>query len=86
MAKIIVERLFEEPVEFETLQKLEDESQWCLDLYDVKFLKTYFAADQKRMICLYEAPDAEAVRSANRKAGLPFETIWSADIIGPTRE
>ena len=40
MAKIVVERLFKEPVEFETIQKREDESQWCLDLYNVKFLQT----------------------------------------------
>jgi len=83
MAKTIVERLFEEPVEYEALQKLEADSQWCLDLYNVKFLKTYFAGDCKRMICVYEAPDAEAVRSANRKAGLPFEAVWSAKLFGP---
>jgi len=83
MAKIIVERLFEKPIEFATIQKMEDESQWCLDLYNVKFLQTFFAADKKRMICVYDAPDAEAVRSANRKAGLPFEAVWSANVIGP---
>jgi hypothetical protein len=80
MAKIVVERLFKKPVEFEAIQKMEDESQWCLDLYNVKFLKTYFAADRKRMICVYEAPDAEAVRSANRQAGVPFEAVWTADV------
>lgn len=83
MAKIVVERLFEEPVEFETIQKMEEESQWCLDLYNVTFLHTYFAADRKRMICVYEAPDAEAVRSANRQAGVPVESVWSADVLGP---
>ena len=80
MAKIVVERLFEEPVEFETIQKMEDEWQWRLDLYKVKFLQTFFAADRKRMICVYEAPDAEAVRSANRQAGVPFEAVWSASV------
>ncbi|MDG2269490.1 MAG: DUF4242 domain-containing protein [Alphaproteobacteria bacterium] len=80
MAKIVVERLFEEPVEFETIQKMEDESQWCLDLYKVKFLQTFLAADRKRIICVYGAPDAEAVRSANRQAGVPFEAVWSASV------
>jgi len=80
MPKIVVERQFEEPVAVEELQRLENESQWCLDLYNVTFLRTYVASDMKRMICVYEAPDAEAVRSANRQAGLPFEAVWSADI------
>ena len=35
------------------------------------------------MICLYRAPDAEAVRKANRTAGLPFDRVWPARALVP---
>jgi hypothetical protein len=28
------------------------------------------------MICLYRAPDADAVREAQRQAGVPFTSVW----------
>jgi hypothetical protein len=75
---VVVERSFAEPVEFATLQDLENEGAWCLAQHRVRFLRSYFARDRRRMICLYAAPDAESVRSAQRQAGMPFETIWAA--------
>jgi hypothetical protein len=77
VANVLVERTFDEPVELEDLQAREDASQWCLDARDVKFVRTYFSRDRKRMLCLYSAPDAEAVRSAQREAGMPFDEVWS---------
>jgi hypothetical protein len=35
------------------------------------------------MICLYQAPDAEAVRHANRMAGVPFDRVWPAQVLAP---
>jgi hypothetical protein len=48
----------------------------------VSFLRSYFAIDGRRMLCLYEAPDVESVRFANRQAGLPFDRVWGARAIG----
>jgi hypothetical protein len=36
-----------------------------------------------RMLCLYEAPDAESVRLANREASLPFDRVWASQIVLP---
>jgi hypothetical protein len=47
----------------------------------VRFLRSYFSRDRRRMICLYEAPDAEAVRLAQEKAGVPFETAWTSRVV-----
>ena len=58
-------------------QAREDAHQWCLDTHGVSFVRTYFSQDRKRMICLYRAPDAEAVREAQRKAGMPLDAVWS---------
>lgn len=77
METVLVERTFEDAIRFEDLQRLEHESAWCLDLHRVKFLHTYLSKDGKRMICVYEAPDAESVRLANETAKLPFERVYT---------
>ncbi|MGD8341015.1 MAG: DUF4242 domain-containing protein [Gammaproteobacteria bacterium] len=77
VANVIVERDFADPVDLDALQAQEDAKQWCLDTYDVKFVRTLESADKKRLLCLYCAPDAEAVRSAQQQAGMPFTRIWS---------
>jgi hypothetical protein len=80
MEIVVVERTFTEPVRFEDVQALEDRGAWCLDAHRVRFLKTYFSADRRRMICVYEAPDAESVRLAQTKAEMPFDRVWTASV------
>ena len=74
---MLVERRFEQPVKFEDIQALEDAGSWCLKAYGVRFLKTFFSRDRQRMLCLYEAPDAEAVRLAETQANVPYERAWT---------
>jgi len=76
-ANIVVERQFEDGVTLQEIQDIEDAGIWCLETRDVRFIRTYFSADQKRMLCLYEAPDAESVRQAQRQAGVPFDDVWA---------
>jgi len=78
MATVVVERSFPEPAVLEDVQALEDAVAWCLEQHGVTFLRTYFARDRTRMVCLYEAPDAEAVRHTQKTGGLPFDRIWAA--------
>jgi hypothetical protein len=82
MSTVVVERSFPEPVDFEDVQALEDRSAWCLQAHGVRFLKSYFSRDRRRMACLYDAPDAESVRLAQEKARVPFERAWAARVIG----
>jgi hypothetical protein len=72
-----VERRFAQPARFEDIQALEDAGSWCLDLHHVRFLRTLFSSDCRRMLCFYEAPDAEAVRLAESKAQVPFDRAWT---------
>jgi len=83
MSIVVVERAFPNGVDMDEMQALEDKAQWCLDAHSVKFLVSYFSTDRKRMICVYDAPDAEAVRIVNRESGVPFETIWAATVFEP---
>jgi hypothetical protein len=78
MEIVIVERSFAEPVPFEQVEAKEDESSWCLDIRRITLACFYFSKDRRRMICVYEAPDAESVRDANTQAELPFDRVWSA--------
>lgn len=77
MELVLVERRFDKPVTFGDIQKLEDEGSWCLRNYKVRFIKTFFSRDRKRMICLYEAPDAESVRLAEEQANVPYDKAWT---------
>lgn len=77
MTLVLVERRFRQPVEFEEIQKLEDEGSWCLDAHKVRFIRTFFSRDRRRMLCLYEAPDAEAVRHAEDQARVPYDRAWT---------
>jgi hypothetical protein len=81
MSTVVVERSFGEPVAFEDLQAIEDRGARCLEAHRVRFLMTYFSRDRRRMVCLYEAPDAESVRLAQEKAGMPFERAWTARLL-----
>ena len=76
-ANVIVTRGFPEPVTLEDIQAIEDAGIGCLQTHRVRFERTFFSADRKRMVCLYSAPDAESVRMAQREAGMPLESVWT---------
>lgn len=78
---VLVERSFDEPVELADIQAIEDASAWCLRAHRVTFARTFFASHRKRMLCLYQAPDAESVRLAQREAAMPMDAAWAFDRI-----
>jgi hypothetical protein len=47
----------------------------------VRFIKTFFSIDGLRMLCLYQAPDAESVRQAQTQARVPYERAWTCERI-----
>jgi hypothetical protein len=76
-ANVLVERAFREPVPVDEIQALEDAGAGCLQTHGVRFVRTFAALDGRRMLCLYRAPDAESVRVAQRRAGVPMERAWA---------
>ncbi len=38
---------------------------------------------RRRMICVFEAPDAESVRESLLKVGVQFDRVWTAQIPNP---
>ena len=76
-ANVLVSRQFPAAMALEDVQAIARVGQVCLDNHRVRFLRTYFATDHRRMVCLYHAPDAESVRLAQREAGMPVERVWA---------
>jgi len=77
MELVIVERTFPQPAQFEDIHALDGSDAWCLSAHRVRSLKTLFSRDRRRMLCFYEAPDAEAVRLAEGEARTTFDRAWT---------
>jgi hypothetical protein len=78
MELVLVERTFQQPIDLKQLGEAAERGRWCMDLHGVRPLHSYVSADRLRMICVFEAPDAESVRKASTTAGLPFDRVWTA--------
>jgi hypothetical protein len=53
------------------------------DEIGVHWLFSFLSADKKKTHCLYEAPSAEAIREAARRAGIPADVIIEVTEIRP---
>jgi hypothetical protein len=74
-ANVAVTHRFDAPAGFGA-RALDDEvDMGCFRLHRVRLLRSYLAADRLRMVCVYQALDAESVRLAQRHAGLPPDRI-----------
>lgn len=80
---IVLEREFPEPLSPDDVPKMAAETQ-CLELYRVKPVCSYLMPDRKRLVCVFQAPDAEALRSVGRANGFPPGSIvWSSTLHTP---
>lgn len=82
---VVVTRTFDSSVAVEDIQAIEDAGAHCLAAHRVRFARTFFSRDRRRMLCFYEAPDAESVRLAQHQAGMPLDEVlgcraFSADM------
>lgn len=86
MERVMVERVFTTPVDLAAVKESAAHANPCFSSRRVRFVRTLVARDGLRMICEYEAPDAESVRIANQLACMPFERVWTAEVVeGPER-
>jgi Protein of unknown function (DUF4242) len=49
----------------------------------VNWLFSFLSADKKKTYCLYEAPSAEAIREAARRAKIPADVIVEVSELRP---
>lgn len=83
MPRYIIERSFAEQLELspdavEGVKRINEEE-------GVSWIFSFLSADKKKTYCLYEAPDAEAIRAAARRNNLPADVIIEVGSeIGPS--
>ncbi len=63
-----------EPLDREALLKLARHS--CLDIHRVTWCRAWLSADGQRMLCWFQARDAESVRHVLRQQGSPAAAVW----------
>ena len=80
MATLVLEQTFEKPMTPEELSVAAKQLDKCLEAHGARWMRSYLSKDRKRMICEFEAADAEQVRSSARSAGVPFDACWTADM------
>ena len=81
MQRIVVERTFPTPPSEDDLTAAAIRERPCLAVYGVAWRRSVLSADRLRMICEYEAADAESVRKVHREAQNSFERIWVGEVI-----
>lgn len=81
MPHIIVEYAFDPPATDEEFDRMAERLDPCLEGRDVRFVESFISLDRRRRICVFEAGDADAVRTSYRSANVAFERVWPAEHI-----
>ena len=81
MPRFLIERNFAEEVE--ATKEIADNIIRINDEEGVKWLFSFLSPDKRKTYCLYEAPNAEAIRIAARRANLPADLIIEVSEIRP---
>lgn len=81
MPLFVIERNFAEQLNI--TQDLAAEVILINEDIGVNWLFSFLSADKKKTYCLYEAPSAEAIREAAKRAGVPADVIVEVDGITP---
>ena len=81
MPRFVIERNFAE--QLEVTKEGAAEIKRINDVEDVEWIFSFLSADKKKTYCLYEAPNADAIRRAAEQAGIPADVITMVDEINP---
>jgi hypothetical protein len=81
MSLVIVENPGEQLLTDEVIHEADQRVLPCLQARNATWQCSLLAIDRQRMICTFDAPDAESVRDSYRKAGFPSRTIWAGELI-----
>ena len=81
MPRFIIERHYADRLE--VTKEETSKIQRINDDVGVKWVFSFLSADKRKTYCLYEAPNAEAIREAARRANVPADRIIEVDEINP---
>jgi hypothetical protein len=77
----VIERNYAEQLEVEALDQAGIKA--VNDEVGVRWVYSFLSADKKKTYCLYEAPNADAIRAAAERLGLPADVIVPVEQFGP---
>jgi hypothetical protein len=81
MSEIMLVRRFGEPIGVDYLHQAMEVLAWCRKLYGVSPGIHFLAMDGRESACIFEAPDAEAVRNVIRAGGRSEpEAVWACTV------
>ena len=80
MEHLVVENSFVTPLSDEEHDRMAQRLDPCLEAHGARWIRTYLSHDRTRMVCEFEAADAEMVRLSYRSAGISFDRVWSAEL------
>lgn len=81
MALYVIERNFAD--QLEVTSEIAAEVELINEDVGVNWLFSFLSADKKKTYCLYEADNAEALREAAKRAGLPADVVIEVSGITP---
>jgi hypothetical protein len=80
MARVLVEHVFGEPLSDEQFASMGKRVDPCLEVRNGAWRRSSLSLDRKKLVCEFEAPDADSVREALRAAAVPYERVWGANV------
>jgi hypothetical protein len=80
---VLVLHAFDEPATFGAREMQLRVDMGCFTLHRVRLLRSFLSTDGLRLLAMYAAPDAESVRIAQRRAGLPADRIVAVRRFAP---
>jgi Protein of unknown function (DUF4242) len=86
MPRFMVERTFPDGLE---IPATDDGAKTCLAVVDgnatvaVTWVHSYVTDDKRKTFCIYDGPDAESIRSAASRNGLPVDLITQVSVLDP---
>ena len=81
MPRFLIERNFAEALE--VTKEGADQVRQINDEEGVKWLFSFLSPDKRKTYCLYEAPNAEAIRVAARRANIPADVVIEVSELRP---
>ncbi|MDX2272787.1 MAG: DUF4242 domain-containing protein [Cyanobacteriota bacterium] len=80
---VIVETVTEQILTDELLASADRQITPCIQARNATWRYSLLSSDRHRMICIYDAPDAESIRDAYRRGGLASSRAWAGYVIQP---
>jgi hypothetical protein len=81
MPRFLIERNFAEQVE--ATKEIAEQVIRINDEEGIKWLFSFLSPDKRKTYCLYEAPNAESIRTAARRLNLPADVVIEVSELRP---